>query len=121
VPVTVTAPDTETDTEQKQKKPSAKGKPSPQEIVLYQAYPRHTAPANAYRAIRKALAVKPFDELLLAVQAFCRKCSREGTEERFIPHPASWFNAGRYEDETFVPPALPLTQYQRDNPNWRSQ
>jgi hypothetical protein len=95
----------EAEAEAKVQKPSRKRKadfsPTAQEVALYKAYPKHTAPNNAYRAIRKALVLKPFDELVLAVGAFSRKCSREGTEEKFIPHPASWFNAGRYDDEEF--------------------
>jgi hypothetical protein len=80
-----------------------KGEPSAQCESLYRLYPRHVGKKAALKAIVKALQKKPFDELLLAVQAFCRKCSAEGTEEQFIPHPATWFNAGRYEDEEFTP------------------
>ena len=94
--------DTETDTEKKQiqKKPSS---PSAQSLTLYGLYPRKVGRATALKAIDKALKVKPFDELLLAVKAFGRKLQRDGTEEQFIPHPATWFNAGRYDDEEFKP------------------
>jgi hypothetical protein len=77
--------------------------PSPQQVVLYKAYPRHVAPQDAYRAIEKALKVRAFDDLLVAVQNWSRKCAREGKEEQYIPHPATWFNAGRYDDEEFKP------------------
>ena len=85
--------------------------------IIYGAYPRKIGKLAAFKAIEKALRVKPFDAVLLAVQAYARKCSRDGTEERFIAHPATWFNQGRYEDEGLTLPPKPLTQYQRDNPD----
>ena len=88
--------------------------------TLYGLYPRHVGKIAAFKAISKALKRKPFEELLLAVQAYSRKVARERTDERFIPYPATWFNAGRYDDEELESPEVPLTQYQRDNPNWRN-
>lgn len=92
----------------KEQKPSSKprkGTPEPtsQQRVLYRAYPRHVAPQDAYRAIEKALRVKAFDQLLLAVQNFAKKCARDGLEEKYIAHPATWFNRGSYDDEEFQP------------------
>jgi len=104
----------ETETEPKAKSLSS---PSAQCVTLYGAYPRKIGKLAAFKAIEKALRTKPFDALLLAVQGYARKCSREGTEERFIAHPATWFNQGRYEDEGLTLPPKPLTQYQRDNPD----
>lgn len=95
--------DTELDTEAKEQKPSPRKKPSAHSETLYKLYPRHVGKKKALAAIDKALREKSFDELLLAVQAFCRKCAREGKEEQFIPHPATWFAQGRYEDEEFKP------------------
>jgi uncharacterized protein YdaU (DUF1376 family) len=84
-------------------KPKKQSSPSAQVLTLYKAYPRHTAPEAAYVKIQKALNSRTFDELLLAVQAFKRKISREGTDPQYIPHPATWFNQGRYDDEEFKP------------------
>jgi hypothetical protein len=81
----------------------AKKKPSPESLTLYGMYPRKVGKLVALKAIEKALKLKPFEALLLAVQNFVRKCAREGTEERYIPHPATWFNEGRYDDEEFKP------------------
>lgn len=67
--------------------------------ALYAAYPRRIAPDAAYRAIAKALRKKPFAELMPAVERFATQCQRNGTEAQFIPYPATWFNAGRYNDE----------------------
>jgi hypothetical protein len=111
--VTVTAPDTEQIQKQKQKRHTANGKPSPECVSLYQAYPRHVAPDTAYRAITKALARKPFAELLAAVTRFATQCRKDATEAQFIPHPATWFNAGRYDDGEVLPCAVrPKTQYE---------
>jgi hypothetical protein len=82
---------------------STSGKPSEQVLDIYAAYPRRVAPKKAYAAITKALADLPFPKLLTAVQAFAQKVTIEGTEPKFIPHPATWFNGGRYMDEESEP------------------
>lgn len=87
----------EAEASKKKKHPS----PSAQSVTLYGLYPRKVGKDAALKAIDKALGIKSFDALLLAVQAFGRKISRDETEERFIPHPATWFNQGRYDDEEF--------------------
>lgn len=94
---------TDTGTETVEQKPSrakpARGKFSSESQVLYGLYPRHDGKIAALKAIDKALKMKPFDDMLLLVKAYARKVSVEGTEEQFIPYPATWFNAGRYEDD----------------------
>lgn len=65
--------------------------------ALYAAYPRKVGRAAAYKAIRKALRSAPFEELLTAVQEFAR--SPAGKAGTFTPHPASWFNAERWNDD----------------------
>ena len=91
----------EAEAEAEEQKPSrakaARGKPSAECLTLYQAYPRHVAPAAAYRAIGKALRVKSFDYLIAAVNRYAK--SVQGTDPQYIAHPATWFNAGRYDDE----------------------
>lgn len=86
--------------QKKQKqKPSSKDKPSPEAVSLYRAYPKHVAPQKAYAAIDRALQIKPHAELLAAVQRYAGDVSTGLVEEKYVPHPASWFNAGRYDDE----------------------
>jgi hypothetical protein len=74
---------------------------------IYIAYPRHTAPQPAYKAIEKALKRKPFDELLGIVKLYAvqtkQKIADGKMEKQFIPHPATWFNQGRYDDEDLKP------------------
>ena len=72
-------------------------------MALYQAYPRKVAKGAARKAIRKALLLPlekggvSFDALLDAVQEYAR--AKEGQESRYIPHPATWFNAERWADD----------------------
>lgn len=63
--------------------------------AIYEAYPRKEARPNAIRAIKKALVKMPFEELLRVVKAFA---AIPGREMKFIPMPATWFNAERYLD-----------------------
>jgi len=84
---------------------------------IYQLYPRKEARADAIRAIEIALRKVPSEVLKEAVEAFAK--SQEGKQEKFIPHPASWFNAERWTDDrgawsswtepTQGPRAIPVT------------
>lgn len=65
--------------------------------ALYLAYPKHVAKAAAVKAIRIALAKETFDRLMEAVTAYAE--SRVGQDKTFTPHPASWFNQERWEDD----------------------
>jgi len=78
--------------------------------VIYKAYPRHVGKADALTAIgkaRKRLASRdepdPGGFLLQRVREYAdaRKfvCDRDPTAEPYTPHPATWFNQGRYDDD----------------------
>jgi hypothetical protein len=75
---------------------------------IYQAYPRKVGKIAALKAIEKAFKLSTPDALLSAVKAFTAKVKAERTEERFIPHPSTWFNAGRWMDEK---PTNPTTAH----------
>ena len=98
------------------KRTISNGKPSDECLTLYKAYPRHVGPVFAYKAISKALSVKPFDYLLAAVNRFSK--TQQGKDPEFIPHPATWFNAGRYDDESnaiySIDAPKPKSQYEID-------
>ena len=87
--------------EPKEQIPSAKIKPSLglSAEKIYQLYPRHIGKSDALKKIKKALKVKTEAQLLGAVICYCAKVEAEGTEDQFIPHPATWFNQGRYDDD----------------------
>lgn len=92
--------------------------------LIYQAYPRKVGKLQALKAIAKALKLADFDTLMGAVKRFADKAKAERTEERFIPHPSTWFNAGRWMDgqETESEPAPDYTDrkvWPNGNPaNW---
>lgn len=72
--------------------------------AIYDAYPRKVGKEAARRAIAKAvIAVRdrgqadPHIWLLERVKAFSE--SKAGRAGKFCPHPATWFNAGRYDDD----------------------
>ncbi len=67
--------------------------------IFWEAYPRRVAKKEAMKAlsaVRKANEV-PFEILISAVRAFSR--AMEGREMRFVPHPATWIRAGRWDDD----------------------
>jgi hypothetical protein len=74
---------------------------------IYQAYPRHTAKDVALKSIEKSLKKKPFEELMPIVQAYAaqtaKRISDGKLEKEFIPHPSTWFNQGRYNDDDLKP------------------
>jgi hypothetical protein len=70
-------------------------------VEWYKAYPRHEAPDAAERAYVKILRdgrATP-EELMNGAVAFARFCREQRTEKKFIAHPATWLNAGRWKDD----------------------
>lgn len=80
---------------------------SPSDIdAIYAAYPRHVGKGPAYQAIRKALVrllarkdlgVDAGSWLLERVQAFAH--SPAGQAGTYTPHPTTWFNGDRFDDD----------------------
>lgn len=68
---------------------------------FWQAYPRRTAKGHARKAWRAALKKVDAESLILKTSQFAKQ--QAGKEPQFIPHPASWLNAERWEDETLRP------------------
>jgi hypothetical protein len=64
---------------------------------VYKAYPRKVGKIEAVKAIKKAFREEPFEKLLEAVTEYAR--ATEGADMQYIPHPATWFNAGRWNDD----------------------
>jgi len=67
----------------------------PQAEQIYQAYPLKKGKKTAIKAILKALKEKTVEELLQAVTRYALEM--KGSE--YIKHPATWFNAGCWDDE----------------------
>lgn len=67
---------------------------------LYAAYPRKVGKAAALKAIAKALKSAPLEKVEAAVNRFKFSTDRwKRTDREFIPHPATWFNEARWEDD----------------------
>lgn len=76
------------------------GAPTPNEV--YAAYPRKVGKNSAIKAICRVVSneSKATGFLLERVQAYADAVSKwPETEKQFIPHPATWFNRGSYDDD----------------------
>ena len=70
---------------------------------FWSLYPRKIAKATA----RKAWAKLSAEQQLMAAKAIdthCQYWSAKETELEFIPHPATWINQERWEDELVIEP-----------------
>ena len=87
--------DTDTDTDINKKKIKKE-----KALEIYAAYPRKVAKPAALKAITNAFASVPSDELLAKTQAYAEAVAKWSDKDReFIPHPATWFNQERYNDD----------------------
>ncbi len=64
---------------------------------IYDAYPRKVARPKALTAIKNALTKVAFVYLLNRTKEFA--AARPDKNDRFTPHPATWFNQERYNDD----------------------
>jgi hypothetical protein len=74
--------------------------PSPLAIAIYEAYPRKVGRPAALNKIVKAMGKINHAELLIRTQAYASAVAEWPESEKiFIPHPATWFNQERYNDD----------------------
>lgn len=67
---------------------------------IYLAYPRRIGKQAALKAITKALRAVGQDKMLAATEAYASAVSRWAESDRkYVPHPATWFNRGSYDDD----------------------
>jgi hypothetical protein len=69
------------------------------------AYPRKIGKAEAARKFVTAARSTDPPILIAAAGRLAERVRRDGTEERFIPHPATWLHQGRWDDEPPQPRA----------------
>lgn len=68
--------------------------------LIYALFPRHIGKEAALKAIAKAIAKAGVEKLVIAVNRYKFCTDRWKKEDRqYIPHPATWFNEGRYDDD----------------------
>ncbi len=88
--------------------------------AIYSLYPRKEGKASAIKAIRAALKTKSAEFLLEAVAAYAAAVALWPAPDRqFIPHPATWFNRGSYDDDRTTWQRLPNTSHANNRPNPR--
>lgn len=92
--------------------PDTSGKVAPKEAI-YEAYPLKVAPRVAMKAIENAhkrlvkgehpdAPMQPREawvRLLRSAQAYARSPAGSRSDKSKIPHPATWFNGSRYNDD----------------------
>lgn len=69
--------------------------------MIYAAYPRKVGKQAAVKAINKAAKrVGSLSELLFCTKAYAAATATwPAADKQFIPHPATWFNRGSYDDD----------------------
>jgi hypothetical protein len=68
--------------------------------VFYKAYPRKVAKGDARKAWAQTKSIRPaLEKILLAIQAQCETEQWLKDNHAFIPYPATWLRAERWEDE----------------------
>lgn len=80
----------------------------PEFEVWFDRYPKQTgrdAAAEEYRKARRRVSAA---KLLEGLEAAIARWTEAGTEARFIPDPANWLRAGRWDDKPPVAPQLEL-------------
>ncbi len=78
--------------------------------AFWQAYPRRVAKKAAEKAWAKvALNPQVIDEIMTGLRAQLPlwKCMIMNDQTRFIPHPSTWLNQQRFEDEQVSKPLGP--------------
>jgi uncharacterized protein YdaU (DUF1376 family) len=68
--------------------------------IFWKQYPRKVAKPNALKAWNR---IKPDDDVLKKMLAAINHQGLSSREIQFVPHPASWLNAQRWEDEITAP------------------
>jgi hypothetical protein len=74
--------------------------------AFWSLYPNKTGKAAAVKAYAKALRTATAEQIMAGLQATVALWTAERRERQYTPHPATWLNQGRWEDEH---PALPAT------------
>jgi hypothetical protein len=81
----------------KENTPSSPAKPSMDFDTFWAAYPRKKGKIAGRKAFDKALKITTLEQLLIGIELL--KIETAGKEPDFIPHPATWLNDGRWDDE----------------------
>ena len=81
---------------------------------FYAAYPRHVGKEAARRAFVKAVkAGAPAADIVEGARRYTAATAAAGTETRYVAHPATWLNAGRWSDDMQDAAPVELTPWQK--------
>ncbi len=89
----------------RQKVRKKRGEASPEEIAIYEAYPRKVGREDAIHAIRSAIQKSGDCDILAATRRYAACVAKWSSSYRHhdgrdtVPYPATWFNSGRYLDD----------------------
>lgn len=67
--------------------------------AFWQAYPRRIGKGAARTAFKKALKFSTAEEIIQGAIAYASHCEEMGTEKQYVPHPSTWLNGERWEDD----------------------
>ena len=83
-------------------------------LDFYAAYPRHVGKEAARRAFVKAVkASTPAADIIEGARRYADATTAAGTETRYIAHPATWLNAGRWSDDMQDAAPVELTPWEK--------
>ena len=98
---------TETETETYKKTSSSPATPPMEFDTFWAQYPRKVGKQAAIKAYAKSLKLTTPERILEGVKLL--KSETAGKEPDFIPHPSSWLNAGRWDDEPSTKQSRPAS------------
>lgn len=82
---------------------------SPEFEEFWSVYPRKVEKLRAYKCWQARMREKvPPSDLIAAARHYAEKCLREGTEEKFIKHPATFLGPTRPYEDYIRPPTSQL-------------
>jgi hypothetical protein len=95
----------ETETDRSERAPECGSDEDPDFAAFWDAYPNKVGKGAARRAWRSAIRSRHDDpkQIILAAEHFRDLCQRERTEKKYIPHPSTWLNGERYNDDPGSP------------------
>lgn len=83
-------------------------------LDFYAAYPRHVGKEAARRAFVKTVkAGTPAAEIVEGARRYAAATAAAGTETRYVAHPATWLNAGRWSDDMQDAAPVELTPWEK--------
>lgn len=75
--------------------------------AFWHAYPRRIGKGAARTAFAKAMKMCDGDTIIQAALKYSKHCESMGTERQYIPHPSTWLNQERWEDDLEAEAATP--------------